>query len=137
MTVFRAAITMSSNDFKLFLNSRKQLLETGVSSCSSSSSSSDSTINQDDYYNSLDVCEQIMYTDQDYNINCGSTLYDILRDNPFKTNDLEPTPDSFYDSVEYIRMIEEENKERDDYDSDNGNETDYKSSSDSEDDEWF
>ena len=129
MTVFRAATTMNSNNFKLFLNSRKQHLETGVSS--------NSTINQDDYYNSLDVCEQIMYTDQDYNINCGSTLYDILRDNPFKTNDLEPTPDSFYDSVEYIRMIEEENKERDDYDSDNGNETDYKSSSDSEDDEWF
>ena len=129
MTVFRAATTMNGNDFKIYINSRKQHIET--------SSKSNSTINQDNYYNSLDVCEQIMYTDQLYNINCGSTLYDFLRDNPFKTNELEPTPYSFYDSDEYIRMIEEENQERDDYDSDNGNESDDKSSSDSEDDEWF
>ena len=131
INIFRAATTMNSNDFKMFLNTRKQLRE------ASNDAYNNSITNQDDYYNSLDVCDNIMNTNQYFNINCGSTLYDILKDNPFKTNELEATPYSFYDSEEYIRIIAEENQERDNYDSDNGNETDYKSSSDSEDDEWF
>jgi hypothetical protein len=129
VTVFRAATTMNSNDFKMFLDTRKQSRE-------ASNDSITSHTNKDDYYNSLDIYDKVMYTNQDYNINYGSTLYDILRDNPFKTDDYEDFPNSFYDSNEYIRMIEAENDVSDDYDSENDHENDCKSSSESEDDEW-